>query len=48
MHRDISAGNCLLTRDPKDGPSFISDFELAKEIRAESMPSDIAISVSEH
>jgi hypothetical protein len=43
MHRDISAGNCLLTQNEDDGPSFISDLELAKKLG--SLSSGVAISV---
>jgi hypothetical protein len=46
MHRDVSAGNCLLTCDPADGPSFVSDIELAKKMGSKTSPSSTAISVS--
>jgi serine/threonine protein kinase len=46
MHRDVSAGNCLLSCDPADGPSFVSDIELSKRIDSEASASETAISVS--
>jgi serine/threonine protein kinase len=47
IHRDVSAGNCLLTRSPDEGPSFISDLEFAKKIDSQKS-STSAISVSNH
>jgi serine/threonine protein kinase len=46
MHRDVSAGNCLLSCDPADGPSFVSDIELSKRIESKASASETAISVS--
>jgi hypothetical protein len=45
MHRDVSAGNCLLTCDPADGPSFVSDIELAKKMGSKTSPCSSAIPV---
>jgi hypothetical protein len=46
MHRDVSAGNCLLSCDPEDGPSFVSDIELSKKMGSKAPASETAISVS--
>jgi serine/threonine protein kinase len=44
MHRDLSPGNSLLTRDREnDGPSFISDLELAKEERSQTSREEISV-----
>lgn len=45
MHRDISAGNCLLSRDPTEGPSFVSDLELSKKFTNQVPAWKAAISV---
>jgi hypothetical protein len=46
MLRDVSAGNCLLARDPADGSTLILDMELAKKIERQAPASKTAISVS--
>jgi serine/threonine protein kinase len=46
MHRDVSAGNCLLSCDPADGPSFVSDIELSKKMDSKVPASKTTISVS--
>jgi serine/threonine protein kinase len=46
MHRDVSANNCLLSRDPADGPSLILDMELATRIDRQAIASKTAIPVS--
>jgi hypothetical protein len=46
MHRDVSAGNCILSCNPKDGPSFVCEIELSKKMNSQTPVSRTAISVS--
>jgi hypothetical protein len=43
MHRDVSAGNCLLTRNQEGGPSFVADLELAKKLHSKTSGGTISV-----